>query len=218
MHTSQITHQKMYNRRASGNMRTWWKNQLHFPSSLAFCMHCAKQNETMNFRSSRSATRFRKQQISRTQEIESHTRIPHSNPFSFSIWFPRTNICRQKQRLWSLWRNGIYLWFPTTSGDASEYQIFQTIFRHISKQARISFPSVCARILAPADASDRSLYANDCRYHITSNENSFTIQLTVDSFFMYSKIKSLDEGRDYQLCPTVARLRESLEAKEVSII
>jgi len=46
----------------------------------------------------------------------------------------------------------------------------------------------------------------------------FPLVLTVDSFGLYSTISTLHEGRDYRLRPTVARLRDSFESKDISTL
>jgi len=46
----------------------------------------------------------------------------------------------------------------------------------------------------------------------------FPLVLTVDSFGLYSTISTLHEGRDYRLRPTVARLRDSFESRDISIL
>ena len=86
---------------------------------------------------------------------------------------------------------------------------------HSPKQARVSFSSVGAEILAATEAADRSLLLTQCLSSIFAEDNLFPLVLTVDLYGLYTTINTLYEGKDYRLRPTVSRLRDSFEAKEI---
>ena len=95
--------------------------------------------------------------------------------------------------------------------------IFHCIDWHSSKQSRISFSSIGSEILAAAESTDRSILLSDCISRVLSLSSPLPLVITVDSFGLYSTITTLHEGRDYRLRPTVARLRDSFESKEISV-
>ena len=96
--------------------------------------------------------------------------------------------------------------------------IYHVLDWHSSKQARVSFSSVGAEILGAAEAADRSLLLTECLSSIIRKRNLIPLVLTVDSYGLYSTITTLHEGKDYRLRPTVSRLRDSFEAKEISVL
>ncbi len=49
-------------------------------------------------------------------------------------------------------------------------------------------------------------------------DTSLTLVLTVDSLGLHATITTAHEGKDYRLRPTVARLRDSVESGEISVI
>ena len=94
--------------------------------------------------------------------------------------------------------------------------IYHVLDWHSSKQSRVSFSSVGAEILAAAEAADRSLLLTQRLSSIVGKHNLFPFVLTVDSYGLYATITTLHEGKDYRLRPTVSRLRDSFEAKEIA--
>ena len=95
---------------------------------------------------------------------------------------------------------------------------FHCLDWHSSKQSRVSFSSIGAEILAAADSADRSILLVDCLTRILSPRDPISLAITVDSFGLYSTITTLHEGRDYRLRPTVARLRDSFESREITAL
>ncbi len=49
-------------------------------------------------------------------------------------------------------------------------------------------------------------------------ESPLPLVLTVDSLGLHATITTVNEGKDYRLRPTVARLRESFETGEISVL
>lgn len=114
-------------------------------------------------------------------------------------------------------QTGVVLGLLLPMGGGSD-SIFHPLSWHSSKQARISFSSIGAEILAAADSADRSLHIRECLNMILDNDSSFPIRLSIDSYGLYSTITTLHEGRDYRLRATVSRIRDTFEAKEISHI
>ncbi len=53
---------------------------------------------------------------------------------------------------------------------------------------------------------------------VTNSPKPLPLTLTVDSLGLHTTISTLHEGRDYRLRPTVARLRDSFDAGEISVL
>ena len=49
-------------------------------------------------------------------------------------------------------------------------------------------------------------------------DDGLPFALTVDSNGLYSTITTLHEGSDYRLRPTVSRIRDSFENREINVI
>lgn len=95
------------------------------------------------------------------------------------------------------------------------YQILDWVS---NKQSIVSFSSIGAETLAAATDSDRrSLFAEFLQV-IYGSPNSLPLVLTFDSFGVYSTIKTLHEGLDDRLRPTVARIRDLIEGREISVV
>ena len=95
---------------------------------------------------------------------------------------------------------------------------FHCVDWHSSKQSRVSFSSIGAEILAAAESTDRSILLSDCITRTLELNDALPLALTVDSFGLYSTITTLHEGRDYRLRPTVQRLRDSFESREIGAL
>lgn len=83
-----------------------------------------------------------------------------------------------------------------------------------AKQRRVRYSPYGAEILACADADDRGFYLKtglDCIFPNTASRN----ELLTDSKCLYDTITTLHEGRDYRLRPTVQRMRNSFDSKEL---
>ena len=91
-------------------------------------------------------------------------------------------------------------------------RVYHVLDWHSSKQARVSFSSDGAEILAAAEAADRSLLLTcqeerpvrslqcaQCLSSMITNRKLFRLVLTVDSYCPYSSINTLHEGKDYRL-------------------
>ena len=83
-----------------------------------------------------------------------------------------------------------------------------------NKQRRASYSPYGAEILACADADDRWFYIKSslrCLFPGTKIKN----ELFTGSKGLYETITTLHEGRDYRLRPTVQRMRNSLDSREL---
>ena len=87
-----------------------------------------------------------------------------------------------------------------------------------SKQYRVSFSSMGAEIIAAAESADRSSLLSYAINTIIKPIKPIPLILTIDSHGLYSTITTLHEGRDYRLRPTVSRIRDAFESKEISTI
>ena len=86
-----------------------------------------------------------------------------------------------------------------------------------NKQKRVSYSPYGADILACADADDRGFYLKygiRCIFPKTEIRN----ELLTDSKCLYDTITTLHEGRDDRLRPTVQRMRNSFDAKELEFM
>ena len=95
-------------------------------------------------------------------------------------------------------------------------RLFHAIDWLSCKQQRICFSSIGAKILAAAASTDRASLLAERLQEILKSTAKLPFTLTVDSFGLYSTITTLHEGNDYRLRPTVARMRDSFEADEIS--
>ena len=84
------------------------------------------------------------------------------------------------------------------------------------KQGRVSFSSIGAEILAAATLADRGSMTAESIQLLVNFDDNLPFVLTVDSISLYSTITTLSEGSDYRICPTVARLRDSFENRDIS--
>ena len=89
---------------------------------------------------------------------------------------------------------------------------------HSSKQNHISFSSMGAEIIAAAESADRSILLSFALQRIVDFPDRLPLILTIDSHGLYSTITTLHEGKDYRLRPTVSRLRDSFESREITTI
>lgn len=80
-------------------------------------------------------------------------------------------------------------------GQSSAYHVLDW---HSSKQARVSFSSAGAEILAAAESADRALLLSECAARILSLSHPIPFALTVDFYGLYSTITTLHEGIDYR--------------------
>ena len=86
-----------------------------------------------------------------------------------------------------------------------------------NKQKRVSYSPYGAEILACADADDRGFYLKygiRCIFPKTEIGN----ELLTDSKCLYDTITTLHEGRDYRLRPTVQKMRNSFDSKELDFM
>ena len=86
------------------------------------------------------------------------------------------------------------------------------------KKGRIFFSSIGAEILAAATSADRGSMMAESIQNLLAFQAGLPFVLTVDSNGLYSTLTTLREGSDYRLRPTVERLRDSFENREISTI
>ena len=98
------------------------------------------------------------------------------------------------------------------------HHIFHAIDWQSSRQNRLSFSSIGAEILAAAASADRSSLFSEGLNYITKPIISMPLSIVLDSLGSHATITTLHEGKDYRLRPTVARLRDSYESKEIDEI
>ena len=85
------------------------------------------------------------------------------------------------------------------------------------KQTCVVFSSIGDEILAAETFSGRESMISERLKVVFSAEHPLPFVLTVDSHGLFSTAKTLDEGSEYRLRPTVARMRDSLETGEISV-
>lgn len=105
--------------------------------------------------------------------------------------------------------SGLYL-----SRDNSFHPLYWTSH----KQSRICSSSVGVEILAGAYSVNRRLLMHTSVLDIYAQLVIETFKLVVDSFELYGTVKTLREGNDYRLRPTVSRIRGSLECREITTL
>ncbi len=81
-----------------------------------------------------------------------------------------------------------------------------------------SFSSVAAEILAASISSDRSGLMAQALHAVPNSPTPLPLILTVDPLGLRATISIVRERRDYTLIPTVARLRDSFETGELSVL
>ena len=96
--------------------------------------------------------------------------------------------------------------------------IFYLIDWLSGKQGRVSFSSIGAEILAAATSADRGSMMAETIQDLLQFDDGLPFALTVDSNGLYSTITTLHEGSDYRLRPTVSRIRDSFENREINVI
>lgn len=128
--------------------------------------------------------------------------------------------------------NAVFLAFPDASqGKGSDGQTgyisgiffpqsfgYHVLDWHSSKQARLSFSSIGAEILAAAESADRGSLMSTCLQQLYCSQDSLPLVRTVGSHGLFSTISTLHEGRDYRLRPIVCRLRDSFESREIAVL
>jgi len=107
--------------------------------------------------------------------------------------------------------SGIYL----PAGGESVYHALDWVS---CKQSRVSFSSIGAEILAAATSTDRGSLMAERLQVLYNTAEPLPFVLTVDSHGLYSTVTILHEGSDYRLRPTVARMRDSFEIREISVM
>ena len=95
---------------------------------------------------------------------------------------------------------------------------YHVIDWHSAKQSRVSFSSIGAEILAAAESADRAALHYQSLQRLFMSSIRLPLTLLVDSAGLYSTISTLHECRDYRLRPTVARLRDSFESGEITML
>lgn len=96
--------------------------------------------------------------------------------------------------------------------------VFHALDWHSSKQRRVAFSSIGAEILAAATSTDRGSLMAERHQTVYGSPIQLPFVLSVDSNGLYSTITTLHEGHDYRLRPTVARMRDSFESHEISVM
>ncbi len=96
--------------------------------------------------------------------------------------------------------------------------IYPVLDWHSSKQSRISFSSIGSEILAAATSAHRSVSMTEGLQALHGADTSLPLVLTVDSLGLHATITTVNESKDYRLRPTVARVRDSFESGEISVI
>ena len=96
--------------------------------------------------------------------------------------------------------------------------IFHAIDWQSSRQSRVSFSSIGAEILAAALSADRSYLFAQSLSSLTKPDFKLPLTIVLDSLGLHATITTLHEGKDYRLRPTVARIRDSYESKEINEI
>ncbi len=96
--------------------------------------------------------------------------------------------------------------------------IYHVLDWHSSKQSRISFSSIGSEILAAATSADRSGLMVAGLQVLHGADSPLPLVLTVDSLGLHATITTVHEGKDYRLRPTVARLRDSFETGEITVL
>ena len=97
-------------------------------------------------------------------------------------------------------------------------RIYHLVDWHSAKKSRVSFSSIGAEILAAAYSADRGSLMSNCIAKLYGSSAKLPFILSVDSHGLYSTIKTLHEGKDYRLRPTMARLRDSFEVGEIAVV
>lgn len=82
----------------------------------------------------------------------------------------------------------------------------------------MSFTSIGAEILAAATSTDRGALMAECLQVVNGSTFPLPFVLTINSHGLYSTVTTLHEGTDYRLRPTVARMRDSFESGEISVM
>lgn len=59
---------------------------------------------------------------------------------------------------------------------------------------------------------------SECLKELNGSLLDLLFVLTIDSHGLYSTVTTLHEGADYRLRPTVARMRDSFESGEISVM
>lgn len=93
--------------------------------------------------------------------------------------------------------------------------IFHVLDWHSSKQSRVVFSSIGAEILAAATSTDRGSLMAERHKVLYGSPKTLPFVLTVDYNGLYCTIKTLHEGNDYRLRPTVSRICDSFENGEI---
>lgn len=95
--------------------------------------------------------------------------------------------------------------------------IFHPVDWCSTKQRRVSYSPYGAEVLACADADDRGFYFKSGINSIFC-EAKIRNELYTDSMCLYNTITTLHEGKDFRLRPTVQRIRNSFDSKELDFM
>ena len=75
-----------------------------------------------------------------------------------------------------------------------------------------------AEILAAATSADRGSMISERLQMVFASKEPLPFVLSVDSHGPFSTLTTLHEGSDYRFRPTVARMRDSFEIGEISVM
>ena len=75
-----------------------------------------------------------------------------------------------------------------------------------------------AEIIAADESADCASLLSFAINTIIEPNKPLPLTLRIDSHGLYSTITTLHKGRDYRLRPTVSRLRDAFESKEINVI
>lgn len=95
--------------------------------------------------------------------------------------------------------------------------LFHPVDWFSNKQKRVSYSPYGAEILACADADDRGYYFKSGLNSIFKDA-AVRNELFTDSRCLYDTITTLHEGKDFRLRPTVQRLRNSFDSRELDFM
>jgi hypothetical protein len=89
---------------------------------------------------------------------------------------------------------------------------------HSESLKRVAFSYTGAEISATANAADRGFAPDAIVRQFASAPKNVPFELTLDSRGTLDTLAALHEGRDFQLRPTVCRLRDAFSSGEINII
>ena len=95
--------------------------------------------------------------------------------------------------------------------------LFHAIDWSSSKQKRVSYSPYGAEVLACAEGDDRGFYLKAGLSHVFE-KTKIRNELTTDSLCLFDTITTLHESKDYRLRPTVQRMRNSFDSRELDFM